>query len=142
MLTELDDRVLAAINLHAVLGALPRLVELSPEAARALAPVRTPTTLTLIAPGGLRASYTFTSTSIRRGEERPARRCCSPPRGTSTPSSPAPRSRSRWRVRAASASSPASSRRSARCSARRWGPRTPWSPSAPPCSRSRWSPPP
>ncbi|SMH43194.1 hypothetical protein SAMN06295885_2169 [Rathayibacter oskolensis] len=71
MLTELDDRVLAAVNLHAVLGALPRLVELSPEAARALAPVTKPTTLTLVAPGGLRASYTFTRTAIRRGGGAP-----------------------------------------------------------------------
>jgi len=60
MLTDIDEHVLAAVNLHAVLGALPRLVELSPEAARLLSSQLTrPVTLSLSAPGGLRAHYRF-----------------------------------------------------------------------------------
>ncbi|CAO5178698.1 SCP2 domain-containing protein [Frankia sp. AiPs1] len=65
MLTELDDRVLAEINAHAVLGALPRLAQLAPDAAPILARVTRPTTLTLAARGGPRASYTFTHTDVQ-----------------------------------------------------------------------------
>lgn len=67
MLTETDERVRAAINLHAVLGALPRLAELAPEARGILSGVLKPTTLTLSAPGGLRAHYTFTRDGVRAG---------------------------------------------------------------------------
>lgn len=60
MLTDIDERVLAAVNLHAVLGALPRLVELTPAAADLLAREMTrPLTLSLSAPGGLHAHYRF-----------------------------------------------------------------------------------
>lgn len=47
MLTELDDRVLASINLHAVFGALPRLTELVPEAYTLLTGLDVAVTLTL-----------------------------------------------------------------------------------------------
>lgn len=47
MLTETDDRVLAAVNLHAVLAALPRLAELAPDARALLAGLERPVTLTV-----------------------------------------------------------------------------------------------
>jgi hypothetical protein len=59
MLLDTDPRVLAATNLRAVLGALPRLVELVPEARRVLAPLASPTTLTLAVPGLPAARYRF-----------------------------------------------------------------------------------
>ncbi|MFC9473010.1 hypothetical protein ACFTS5_12560 [Nocardia sp. NPDC056952] len=67
MLTELDDRVHAAINLHAVLGALPRLAELDSAAAAVLGTLDRDVTLTLSVLGGPEARYTFTPTSIRPG---------------------------------------------------------------------------
>lgn len=71
MLTDIDERVLAAVNLHAVLGALPRLVELSPEAAALLgAELKSPTTLSLVAPGALRAHYRFDRNRIVPLDER------------------------------------------------------------------------
>ncbi|MGP6204546.1 hypothetical protein [Microbacterium sp.] len=74
MLTHIDERVLAAINLHAVLGALPRLIELSPDAARLLArETSRPTTLSLSAPGGLRAHYRFERSGITSLTEREGR---------------------------------------------------------------------
>ncbi|MGV9859716.1 hypothetical protein ACWDTD_13840 [Gordonia sp. NPDC003425] len=58
MLTH-DDRVLAEINAHAVLGALPRLAELAPGAADILTGVHSPTTLNLVVRGGPTAHYRF-----------------------------------------------------------------------------------
>ncbi len=74
MLTDIDERVLAAVNLHAVLGALPRLVEVTPEAANLLAREMTrPLTLTLTAPGGLRAHYRFDRTAVTALSQRQGR---------------------------------------------------------------------
>jgi len=71
MLTDIDEGVLAAVNLHAVLGALPRLVELTPAAADLLAREMTrPLTLTLSAPGGLRAHYRFDREGVTPLHER------------------------------------------------------------------------
>lgn len=73
MLTEIDDRVLAAVNLHAVLGALPRLVELVPAAAATLAALPGPVTLTARIAAGDRARYVFDADGVVAGGE---------PRGT------------------------------------------------------------
>lgn len=67
MLTELDDRVLAAVNVHAVLGALPRLAELAPEAAPILAGLHRETLLSIVVAGGPRARFTFSSGGVREG---------------------------------------------------------------------------
>lgn len=67
MLIDVDERVHAEINLDAVFGALPTLVELVPDARDILSPMRSDTTLTLRAPGGLNARYTFGSGGIRPG---------------------------------------------------------------------------
>lgn len=64
MLTEIDDRVLAAVNLHAVLGALPRLVELDQEAAAIVHRLDRPITLTLAVRGGVTARYRFSRDGI------------------------------------------------------------------------------
>ena len=64
MLLDTDTRVLAAVNLHAVFGALPRLVELDAEARALLAGLSTPTTLALTVKGGPRARYRFSSTGV------------------------------------------------------------------------------
>lgn len=64
MLTDLDESVLARINLHAVFGALPRLVELVPEARMVLEKVSRPLTLTVVVRGVDTASYRFTSEGI------------------------------------------------------------------------------
>ncbi|MEV7692295.1 hypothetical protein AB0N73_03080 [Microbacterium sp. NPDC089189] len=69
MLTETDPRVLAATNLRAVLGALPRLVELVPEAARILRTLPAPTTLSLLAPGLPVVRYRFSSDAIAEADE-------------------------------------------------------------------------
>ncbi len=50
MLIDVDERVRAEINLDAVFGALPTLVELVPDARDILSPMRSDTTLTLRAP--------------------------------------------------------------------------------------------
>ena len=82
MLTETDPRVSAYINLYAVLGTLPLLCELVPEARDILAggptaprtgvsqPARsalTPTCIRFVVPGGPRDDYTFTPTGVHRG---------------------------------------------------------------------------
>ncbi|AHH18478.1 hypothetical protein NONO_c36910 [Nocardia nova SH22a] len=67
MLIDTDERVRAAVTVHAVLGALPRLVELDREAAAVLGGLAGETTLTLMVRGGPRASYTFTTAGIRVG---------------------------------------------------------------------------
>lgn len=64
MLTETDARVLALTNARAVLGALPRLVELVPEAGRILGTLPAPTTLSLIAPGIPVTRYRFAPDAI------------------------------------------------------------------------------
>lgn len=64
MLTETDDRVLAAVNLHAVLGALPRLVELDAESAAILRRLDRPICLTLVVRGGPTARYRFAPDGI------------------------------------------------------------------------------
>lgn len=64
MLTETDARVLALTNARAVLGALPRLVELVPEAGRILGTLPAPTTLSLVAPGIPVTRYRFASDGI------------------------------------------------------------------------------
>lgn len=69
MLTEIDDRVLAAVNLHAVLGALPRLAELSPEAAAILAAMNGPATLTAAVLGGERTRFVFSPAGVAAGAE-------------------------------------------------------------------------
>lgn len=65
MLTEIDPRVLAATNLRAVLGSLPRLAELVPEAGDLLSAVPKPTTLTLVVPSLAPVRYLFTARGIR-----------------------------------------------------------------------------
>lgn len=65
MLTEIDPRVLAATNLRAVLGSLPRLAELVPEARDILRQVARPTTLTFVVPGLEAVRYAFTDRNIR-----------------------------------------------------------------------------
>lgn len=67
MLTGTDDRVLAAVNLHAVLGALPRLVELDAAAAAVLRTLDSDVTLTLAVRGGPRARYVFGPAGVRPG---------------------------------------------------------------------------
>ncbi|MFT4042640.1 MAG: hypothetical protein QM673_05685 [Gordonia sp. (in: high G+C Gram-positive bacteria)] len=70
MILTRDERVLAEINAHAVLGALPRLAELAPEAAAILDRLHKPTTLHLKVRGGPSAHYTFSAGGISIGERR------------------------------------------------------------------------
>jgi hypothetical protein len=65
VLTEIDDRVLAAMNLHAVLGALPRLSELAPEVGPLLAGLPRPVVLTARIAGGDALRLVFASDGIR-----------------------------------------------------------------------------
>ncbi len=74
MLTELDPRVSAHINAHAVLGALPVLAARVPEAAQALASLDRPTTVVLKAPGVAEAAYTFTADGVTVGRSPGARK--------------------------------------------------------------------
>lgn len=67
MLIDVDDRVHAEINLNAVFGALPTLAKLVPQAGDILAGLDTEVTLTLRAPGGLNARYTFGPEGIQPG---------------------------------------------------------------------------
>ncbi|RMI14442.1 hypothetical protein [Cellulomonas triticagri] len=64
MLTETDPRVLAEINLRAVLGALPRLVDLAPDARTLLAGLDRPVTLTFTVLGGSTARFRFARDGI------------------------------------------------------------------------------
>lgn len=66
MLTEIDDRVLAAVNLHAVLGALPRLAEVAPEASGLVAGLPQPVVLTLRVVGGDTLGLVFARDGVRR----------------------------------------------------------------------------
>lgn len=68
MLTEIDDRVLAAVNLHAVLGALPRLSEVAPEASTLLAALPQPVTLTVRVVGGDTLGLVFARDGVRRAD--------------------------------------------------------------------------
>lgn len=72
MLTEIDDRVLAAVNLHAVLGALPRLSEVAPEATRLLAGLPQPVLLTVRVVGGDTLRLVFARDGIRRADDESA----------------------------------------------------------------------
>ncbi len=74
MLTDLNPRVTAHINAHAVLGALPVLVARVPAAKEALAGLDRPTTVVLKAPGVADASYTFTTDAVVPGARDGARR--------------------------------------------------------------------
>jgi hypothetical protein len=67
MLTELDPRVSAHLNLDAVLGTLPLLAELVPEAEKLLLPLAKPVTVQFVVRGGPRGAYTFDRTGIRSG---------------------------------------------------------------------------
>ncbi|NIK36531.1 hypothetical protein FHS05_001570 [Microbacterium endophyticum] len=73
MLTDTDDTVLAAINLHAVFGTLPRLVELVPAANSLVAELSSPVTLDLAIVGGIHSRLVFSPDGIEEGGE---------PRGT------------------------------------------------------------
>lgn len=64
MLTDIDERVLASVNLHAVFGALPRLAELAPEARGLLALLTKPVTLTLRVVGGDATRHVFRADGI------------------------------------------------------------------------------
>ncbi|WP_084073062.1 hypothetical protein [Demequina sp. NBRC 110052] len=74
MLTELDARVTAHINAHAVLGALPVLVARVPAARETLAGLPRPVSVELKAPGVAPAAYTFSSDGVTRGKATGARR--------------------------------------------------------------------
>ncbi len=67
MLTEIDDRVLASVNLHAVFGALPRLAELAPAAQELLATLDGPVTLTVAVAGGDSTKLLFRPDGISTG---------------------------------------------------------------------------
>ncbi|WNM25832.1 hypothetical protein [Demequina capsici] len=74
MLTELDPRVAAHVNAHAVLGALPVLAAHVPDARDVLAGLTRPTAVILKAPGVAPAAYTFTDKAIAPGAASGARR--------------------------------------------------------------------
>lgn len=67
MLFETDPVVRAHVNLTAILGSLPRLVELSPDAQGILARLDRPVALSFRAPGDLSMDLTFSSTGITPG---------------------------------------------------------------------------
>ncbi|MBA8816299.1 hypothetical protein FHX48_001372 [Microbacterium halimionae] len=67
MLTETDEKVLAAINMHAVFGTLPRLVELVPAAKSLVGELSGPVTLDLSIVGGTHSRLIFTPEGIRQG---------------------------------------------------------------------------
>jgi hypothetical protein len=69
MLIETDPRVTAYINLYAVLGTLPLLVERVPEAKEILATVTRPTTISFRIAGGPRDSLTFTNNAVQTGKD-------------------------------------------------------------------------
>lgn len=70
MLTDIDERVQASVNLHAVFGALPRLVEVAPDARALLALLTKPVTLTLRVAGGEATRFVFRADGI--AENAPA----------------------------------------------------------------------
>jgi len=70
VLTDTDPRVSAYINLYAVLGTLPLLCELVPEARDILASPTTPTCIRFVVPGGPKADITFTATGVHSGRAR------------------------------------------------------------------------
>ncbi len=87
MLTETDPRVLATINLRAVLGALPRLAELSAPARALLAGLARPVALTIAVRGVGDLRLVFSADGIVASDTAPGIRARlvvrSPP--TSTP---------------------------------------------------------
>lgn len=64
MLTDTDERVRASINLHAVLGALPRLIELVPAAGTLLAGLDRPVVRVLRTTGGVHSRPAFSSGGV------------------------------------------------------------------------------
>lgn len=69
MLTEIDPRVLASVNLHAVLGSLPRLAELAPQSAEYLGRLDRPVALTMSVLRGPSARLVFGRDGITAGGE-------------------------------------------------------------------------
>lgn len=74
MLTDLDQRVLAHINLYAVLGALPSLVKVVPEASALLDGVTRPTSVTVRVPGVTPGTYLFTREGVSPADAPTGRR--------------------------------------------------------------------
>ncbi|MCU1404518.1 MAG: hypothetical protein JWQ43_821 [Glaciihabitans sp.] len=72
MLIDTDPLVRARVNLTAILGALPRLAELSPEARAILHRLDGPVSLGFFAPGGLSMHLTFSPTGITVGRDAKA----------------------------------------------------------------------
>ncbi|WP_062517223.1 hypothetical protein [Demequina gelatinilytica] len=68
MLTDTDPGVLARVNMHAVLGALPVLAERAPEAPPLLARIDRPTVLRLRVPGLPGHALRFDTDGIEAGE--------------------------------------------------------------------------
>lgn len=69
MLTETDPRVLAEVNLHAVLGSLPRLADLSDEAHTILSALDRPVALTLQVVGGGTTRLVFSARGVTSDPE-------------------------------------------------------------------------
>lgn len=67
MLTELDPRVTAQVNLEAVLGSLPMLAATVPEAQKLLATLNRPVTLRILVRGGPSGALTFDRDGVRPG---------------------------------------------------------------------------
>ncbi|GAA4626461.1 hypothetical protein [Cellulomonas oligotrophica] len=72
MLTDLDPRVSAHVNAHAVLGAIPALVDLAPDAQALLAGLRAPVVLRVVARGGPSLTLTFRSGGVAPGPDAAA----------------------------------------------------------------------
>jgi len=67
VLTDTDPRVRAQVNLHAVLGSLPRLAELAPDAQALLAGLSRPVAVSFRGPDGLSMDLTFARDGITPG---------------------------------------------------------------------------
>jgi len=67
VLTDTDPRVRAQVNLHAVLGSLPRLAELAPDAQAFLAGLPRPVAVSFRGPAGLSMDLTFARDGITSG---------------------------------------------------------------------------
>ena len=75
MLTTIDDRVLASINLFAVIGAIPELIRRVPEASGTVADLESPASIGFAVHNGPRATLTLSADggSIAPGSGSPAR---------------------------------------------------------------------
>ena len=73
MLTDLDPRVTAHINLFAVLGALGPMARLVPSAKAILSEVTVSTAVVFKVPGVPHHAYTFTNEAITPGKAQGAR---------------------------------------------------------------------